>query len=361
MDLQSILKRVERAFSGGVLYSVPLFPSVVTFILALVASVIVNTAALDVCPDRIRTYLIGSVIVSYLLPALYAAALLGPANKATQRNLTFYCCWWIIAFCWTIYGSTTLGDTTSSCVSITVAVSQSHSHLSHRVSHLSVSLCLSLSRCLSVSLSLCLALSLSRSLSVSLSLCLAVSLSRCLSVSLSLCLAVSLSRCLSVSLSLCLSVSLSRCLAVSLSRCLSVSLSLCLAVSLSRCLSVSLILSLSLSLSLSRCLSLAVSLSRCLSVSLSLSRCLSLAVSLSLSLSRLCIQRAGSMYKMTVGLNVVHYIFILFFLLGAVYLVYRVPSSALKRSLSSQHDIGIVDNTEQQPDSNNDDDDFKAI
>ena len=88
----------------------------------------------------------------------------------------------------------------------------------------------------------------------SVSLCVSVTLSVCLSVS------VSLSVCLSVSLYLCLSVSLcvSVCLSVSISVCL------CLCLSVSVCLSVS--LSVPLSVSVSVCLCLCLCLSVCLSL-----------------------------------------------------------------------------------------------
>ena len=73
-----------------------------------------------------------------------------------------------------------------------------------------VHICLSLSVCPSVRVS------------VSLSVCVYVSLSVCVSVSLSVCVSVSLSVCVSVSLSVCVSVSLSICWCISLYLCFTV-------------------------------------------------------------------------------------------------------------------------------------------
>jgi len=114
----TLSEKAESFFRGlgGSLYAGPLAPSFLSFVFSVAASVVLNVATREHCPNSLYVYTVGIIIVGYLLPLYYGYVLVGPQIKSVTRTGTIYVLWLLLALGWNIAGSTALSDANSRCV-----------------------------------------------------------------------------------------------------------------------------------------------------------------------------------------------------------------------------------------------------
>jgi len=106
------------------LFLVPLIPSVISMVMSLAGTIVLDVTLYNDCSDSngqlLQAFVIGSVILGYAFSFYHGVTLVGPDWVSAKVSILVYITHASVLLCWSILGSTSVAMVSNDCVSFCI-------------------------------------------------------------------------------------------------------------------------------------------------------------------------------------------------------------------------------------------------